>query len=194
MSHRHAIDALVLEVSEDEAVSRSPVVFCSVAFHPQAQRAGGSDDAKARTYQMHLSKLASVPCTFGLPTLWIFFPYVVLFVLGEVMGALGTRKELASASVAHIGLEAPPKSPLVSATHGLGFCLTFLCLRCFLILSHSNSLFFILVASDTTISGWAGAIHAVYSDIGGTLPCLFMVFNFWSRVLYAFLVFRSPPP
>jgi hypothetical protein len=80
------------------------------------------------------------------------FPYVVLFVSGKVTGALGTHEELAGASVAHIGLEAPPKSPLVGATprpttpgleHGLGFCLTFLCLRCFLILSHSNSLLFL---------------------------------------------------
>jgi hypothetical protein len=35
------------------------------------------------------------------------FPYVVLFVSGEVTGALGTCEELAGASVAHIGLEAP---------------------------------------------------------------------------------------
>jgi hypothetical protein len=30
--HRYAADALVLEVFEDEAVSRSPVIFRSVAF------------------------------------------------------------------------------------------------------------------------------------------------------------------
>jgi hypothetical protein len=73
------MEALVLEVSEDEAVSRSPMVFRSVAFHPQTQRAKGSDDAEARTYQMHLSKLASSPCTFGLLALWIFF--LMLFYL-----------------------------------------------------------------------------------------------------------------
>jgi hypothetical protein len=34
-SRHHVMEALVLEVSEDEAVSRSPMVFRSVAFHPQ---------------------------------------------------------------------------------------------------------------------------------------------------------------
>lgn len=114
----------------------------------------------------------------------VAFPYIVFLVSGEVMGSLGIHEELAAgASLGRVGLEAPPLPSLVGTTpcptipeleHGLGSSVLPLCSLlfpfCFVDFTDVCAFFlcfFILAVSDSTISGWADAIHAVYSDVGG---------------------------
>jgi hypothetical protein len=89
-------------------------------------------------------------------------------------------------------LELPLRSPVVGPTprpttpgleHGLGLCLRFLVLLCCFVFARANAPFFsfyflVSAASDTTITGWANAVHTIYNKIGGYLPCLSsVIFN-----------------
>ena len=94
--------------------------------------------------------------------------------------------------VARIGLGAPPRPPLIGETprpsgsvmeHGT--CYSFWFFLCFSFsapCAFADYLSAITGASDSTISGWADALEAVYKDIGGSLlffPCyLFLVLCF----------------
>jgi hypothetical protein len=50
-------------------------------------------------------------------------------------------------------------------------------------------------ASDTTITGWADALHTVYTEIEGYFPFSFFVnFSFCAHVSYILLLVRSLLP
>ena len=108
------------------------------------------------------------------------------------------------ADVARIGLGAPPRPPLVGETprpsgsgmeHGTGYSFWF-----FLSFSFSTPCAFAdyLIAitwpSDSTISGWADVLEAIYKDIGGCL-LFFLCYLFLVLCFYSwFLVRPASPP
>jgi hypothetical protein len=191
-SRCHPAGASILEVSKDEDESQPPSMFRSVAFRPQAQDPAGDAEAEASAYHLHLSKLPLLLGDFVFSFSRFLFPYEFCF-LEDLTNALAGREELVGGvSIGKVGLELPPHSPVVGPTPrsttprlecGLGMCLQFLVVLYCSVFAHANAPFFsfcflVLAAFDTTITGWADAVHAVYNEIGGYFPCLsFVIFD-----------------
>jgi hypothetical protein len=95
------------------------------------QRSAGATGAEAGAYQLHLSELSPLAGLFL--DLCMNYAFTCYFFLEEVTGALASREELAiGASIGRVGLEFPPRSPVIGATprptaprleRGMGMCL-----------------------------------------------------------------------
>lgn len=92
-SRSRPADTTVLEVSEDEVGSRSPVVFRSAVFRPQTQRAGGADDVEAGTYRLHMSMMVLVVFIVGfcLCVIFVASDFILVLLSGVDAGSFGHR-------------------------------------------------------------------------------------------------------